>query len=1798
MDDDFADIDLDSFDDGLLEELLKDDLDMADPIIVLDSPTPTPAATHNPASAMALSPSTRHTGGIIRSSLGFPNAHQARISNTNTRTLSRSGSSSNSFGIQKQNAPKPQQKGAAPSVRSGQMTIDAMFGKRLSSGHAYPHQQQPMPAHSALAVPSKRPVESGSSASRSVASLLPPAKIQRQDFEEQKMQDELDAFIIDSDCDDLIAEVTPQKQETYAQHPIQSPDISLYQAKQFVVKNRGDNRLVERLHEMNMNAMGTYVYPLLDGQPARAYQQGAIQRCLFQNTLVALPTGMGKTLIAVVVMANYARWFPNSLSVFLAPTKPLVSQQMQACRGMIRAILRHADDAPRLEENWIVEMNGSTQPKIREKLWTSARFVFSTPQILQNDIKSGTLTAENAKRITLLVIDEAHRATGKYAYGVSVGLLYKLHHSHDLPMFNPQHPSSPGPFRVMSLTATPGSHMEAVKEIVTQLHVSHIFIRTEESMDVVPYIHGRRIEEMVIDMPPWLVAARNTLADVLRRSANLLSNVCNAMKMPSDMLRLSGYMVRMDRDRFCQHMGGNRSGLDTPRIIAEFTILISLAHIMQLLSEHGLRPAWNAISQWDQEVQRAKENRGTATRAKVDCVDSKEWGVLIKEFRALVDILDGKPVIPSGSGPGATAGSSSNLSAAKATKTDLVSSFFNVSNKPPQSAAGAPTIAGAAQTAASLAHTGFLGHPKLERMVEVVSEHFSRLQGSDAARSTRIIIFSQYRGSVSEIVGVLHRKCPLVRCEPFIGQSKSAGASGQKDTPEAAAGSPSRGRGGSWRGGYGRGGFGRGRGGFGRGGFNRGGFSRGGGRSHGQPASNADDGIDELLLGFDSNDPAMHGQSQKEQLAVLNRFRQGETNVIVATCVGEEGLDIGEVDLIINYDAPSSPIRLLQRIGRTGRARRGKVVVFLAKDTREENSYKKAQRDYKNVQAKIASGKELFLRTDISPPMLPPSLPNGQPERREIHLTRDEINRLDADVASASTGKRTRSRKPHDSGPSAGVSPQDMSEYWRLKSKYDVFSGSGAAKNGLHPAGSIVDQARAQIDSAVPGREPETVARLLRRGLAWQSLDSPHVLVAHSQRSTMYRRIMAGLEQARFSISADDGGGKNGVPQPIRSVPSMPVPSGVGKGGSDDNDDSFDDIDTILGARRYSKGSRISGFNNCDSDDGDAEFTIPIGSSPLQDDFLFPTARHADNKTAVGLAGRAASAGNDNHGSSASQTHKRRQSLQGNLFEAMDRMMRSGKVKRTFDWSIESLDLPLVEQARIAGVDIGLVAPSNGMATEGNSAIYGPARPSIFDDIGQPGTFDKLCDESLPLAVSKASESYSNLPPLLPKPPSFAALLGNTQRSPVPVTQEAHQVRLLCDESDSDDALLDNGWNISSLADLKVSSPPTQPIPESPPADQGSSRETDVAKVSEASQSRVRPVTPQVVEVIDDDDVEAALLGFDMDCDDILILSDDDGDVSFGGGKENANASLRPTQPAAPDMALLDSTTGISAISSRHAFNEDLMSSSPLKPRARLPAGLRSMDSANSPNGVASQATTPVRKPASRLLRGRRPDVNHADPATTSILLRSPVSKPAKQRKKLRAPPRRQRAPNPFVDTEADIGESGDEENDCNGNARRRHVVSDDEADGDDLDQDLSSFIVDDDQVEFDTPQSAARRSHDQDDDTTTEITPRRIGDVYRRSLHTETTPVSVILQQLAEREKQRRWVYDTPTKAGGGYRTFTGFGDDDIVDDQDDQGDRNGRNGRNGRDDMDDMDVDDGKRHNSFDDGSSDFESVEKMFD
>jgi fanconi anemia group M protein len=137
----------------------------------------------------------------------------------------------------------------------------------------------------------------------------------------------------------------------------------------------------------------TWIYPI--NAAVREYQLRIVEAALLRNTLVCLPTGLGKTFIAAVVMYNYYRWFPQGKLVFMAPTKPLVAQQVDGCLRFTGIRREH-----------VAELTGAVGTDRRPALWRSKRVFFLTPQVLQRDLESGACPGET---IVCLVVDEAHR---------------------------------------------------------------------------------------------------------------------------------------------------------------------------------------------------------------------------------------------------------------------------------------------------------------------------------------------------------------------------------------------------------------------------------------------------------------------------------------------------------------------------------------------------------------------------------------------------------------------------------------------------------------------------------------------------------------------------------------------------------------------------------------------------------------------------------------------------------------------------------------------------------------------------------------------------------------------------------------------------------------------------------------------------------------------------------------------------------------------------------------------------------------------------------------------------------------------------------------------------------------------------------------------------------------------------------------------------------------------------------------------------------------------------------------------
>ncbi|GJE91515.1 DEAD/DEAH box helicase domain-containing protein [Phanerochaete sordida] len=561
-----------------------------------------------------------------------------------------------------------------------------------------------------------------------------------------------------------------------------------------------------------------WLYPL--NQPKRDYQFNIVRRCLFDNTLVALPTGLGKTFIAGVVMLNFYTWFPEGKVVFVAPTKPLVAQQIEACHKTCGI---PGSDA--------VELTGQNPKPYRVKAWQEKRVFYMTPQTLINDLTKGNC---DPRDIVLFVVDEAHKGTGDYAYAQVIRYMMAK---------NPH-------FRVLALTATPGGKPEAVQAIVDALHISHVEIRDEQSLDLVQYLHKKHIRQHVIHMNDDVGKIRDMLSRVMEPMITKLFSAKILHHKPTP-LCLHPFSCQMALNEISKRR-------DAQWAFGTLSKLGSLARLMGYLIEGSLEQCYDTLKELSTNVNEV--GKQATTKAKSDRFSKDE------KLQAVLAELERMRARPGGFGP----------------------------------------------------------HPKMDKLKTLLVEHFAQ-KGLDNAEAggtgdldsdSRVMVFTSFRQSVELITEALNKDKPLIRAVPFIGQ------------------------------------------------------------------------------GVDKN--GKKGYGQKEQLDIIKRFKAGEFNVLVSTSIGEEGLDIGEIDMIACYDAQKTPIRMLQRIGRTGRKKDGYVHVLLSEE-REERNWEKADDDYKNVQRFILRAEALELYGDVER-LLPAHI---KPECVEMVMEIEEYARVDPAKARA-----------------------------------------------------------------------------------------------------------------------------------------------------------------------------------------------------------------------------------------------------------------------------------------------------------------------------------------------------------------------------------------------------------------------------------------------------------------------------------------------------------------------------------------------------------------------------------------------------------------------------------------------------------------------------------------------------------------------------------------------------------------------------------------------------------------------------
>jgi len=246
----------------------------------------------------------------------------------------------------------------------------------------------------------------------------------------------------------------------------------------------------------------------------RDYQVNLANQAKNENCLIILPTGLGKTVVALHVIADYLTK-GNGGVLFLAPTKVLVNQHYEFLKNTLAI-----DD--------IALITGEDLLEKRKKLWINS-IICATPEITRNDIARKIV---DTNQFNLIIFDEAHRAVGDYAYVEIAEQLSGLS------------------IRMLGMTATLPSEKEKSKEICDNLHIKSLAARSDSSPDVKPYIQETNTEWVPVDLSSdmkiiqrYLKLALDQRYTELRRNGLRLSD----NKSLSQLLNARQFVLKQNR---------------------------------------------------------------------------------------------------------------------------------------------------------------------------------------------------------------------------------------------------------------------------------------------------------------------------------------------------------------------------------------------------------------------------------------------------------------------------------------------------------------------------------------------------------------------------------------------------------------------------------------------------------------------------------------------------------------------------------------------------------------------------------------------------------------------------------------------------------------------------------------------------------------------------------------------------------------------------------------------------------------------------------------------------------------------------------------------------------------------------------------------------------------------------------------------------------------------------------------------------------------------------------------------------
>ena len=332
----------------------------------------------------------------------------------------------------------------------------------------------------------------------------------------------------------------------------------------------------------------------------REYQVEIANFCLNKNSLVVLPTGLGKTIIAVLVAKKALELFPpQSKVIVLAPTRPLINQHYDTFLKFLKIP----------KDNFIV-LTGKILPEKRVELYKENQILFYTPQTLRNDLVNRRYTLQDT---ALIIFDEAHHATGDYAYTMIAD------------EYAEQNPDG----TTLALTASPGASKTKITILCENLHIpfENIHIRTRKDEDVKTYLKPMNIYKIGVNLTDLMAEAYSVITAVLEERVHYLSQL-GFLDRKSDPLHEK--IFRKDLLRLNKTLVGTLQG-NTEKTGVYSALSINaqgliLYHMLELIEQQGL----DILLIYLEKIRKDQKKKTSSKAVKILASDSRIQRIYIE----------------------------------------------------------------------------------------------------------------------------------------------------------------------------------------------------------------------------------------------------------------------------------------------------------------------------------------------------------------------------------------------------------------------------------------------------------------------------------------------------------------------------------------------------------------------------------------------------------------------------------------------------------------------------------------------------------------------------------------------------------------------------------------------------------------------------------------------------------------------------------------------------------------------------------------------------------------------------------------------------------------------------------------------------------------------------------------------------------------------------------------------------------------------------------------------------------------